>query len=60
MSPTDVTSSDPRRWKALGVLGLIQFILVLDVSVVNVALPRIQHDLTSRTRAWRGSSMATY
>jgi EmrB/QacA subfamily drug resistance transporter len=41
---TDV-SADPRRWKALGVLGLIQFMLVLDITVVNVALPRIQHSL---------------
>src|SRR5437867_1366710 len=32
---------DPRRWKALGVLGLIQFMLVLDITVVNVALPRM-------------------
>jgi MFS family permease len=37
--------ADPRRWRALAVLGLIQFMLVVDVSVVNVALPRIQHDL---------------
>src|SRR5579884_116754 len=36
---------DPRRWQALAVLGLIQFMLILDVTVVNVALPRIQHDL---------------
>jgi EmrB/QacA subfamily drug resistance transporter len=36
---------DPRRWKALAVLALIQFMLILDVTVVNVALPRIQHDL---------------
>ena len=36
---------DPRRWKALGVLALIQFMLILDVTVVNVALPRVQHDL---------------
>src|SRR4051794_2686816 len=36
---------DPRRWKALAVLGLIQFMLILDVTVVNVALPRIRHDL---------------
>jgi MFS family permease len=33
--------ADPRRWKALGVLGLIQFMLILDVTVVNVALPDI-------------------
>jgi EmrB/QacA subfamily drug resistance transporter len=45
MSPTDITQPDPRRWRALAVLGLIQFILVVDVSIVNVALPRIQHDL---------------
>jgi EmrB/QacA subfamily drug resistance transporter len=39
------TTPDPRRWKALGVLALIQFMLILDVTVVNVALPRVQHDL---------------
>src|SRR5882757_10081338 len=39
------STADPRRWKALGVLALIQFMLILDVTVVNVALPRIQHDL---------------
>src|SRR4051812_28909581 len=37
--------ADPRRWKALAVLALIQFMLILDVTVVNVALPRIQGDL---------------
>src|SRR6266550_3383708 len=36
---------DPRRWKALGVLGLIQFMLVLDITVVKVALPYIRNDL---------------
>jgi MFS family permease len=45
MRPTDVANPDSRRWRALAVLGLIQFILVVDVSIVNVALPRIQHDL---------------
>src|ERR1700681_2256989 len=44
-SPDEIGLPDPRRWKALGVLGLIQFMLILDVSIVNVALPRIQHDL---------------
>jgi EmrB/QacA subfamily drug resistance transporter len=38
-------TSDPRRWRALAVLGLIQFMLIVDVSIVNVALPRIQRDL---------------
>jgi EmrB/QacA subfamily drug resistance transporter len=39
------TVGDPRRWKALFVLALIQFMLVLDITVVNVALPRIRTDL---------------
>ncbi len=38
-------SFDPRRWKALALLGAVQFMLVLDVTVVNVALPHIQADL---------------
>jgi EmrB/QacA subfamily drug resistance transporter len=37
--------ADPRRWKALGVLAVIQFMLVLDITVVNVALPHIRTDL---------------
>jgi EmrB/QacA subfamily drug resistance transporter len=37
--------ADPRRWKTLAVLGLIQFMLILDVTVVNVALPHIHDDL---------------
>ncbi len=36
---------DPRRWRALAVLTLVQFMLILDVTVVNVALPSIQADL---------------
>jgi EmrB/QacA subfamily drug resistance transporter len=44
-SPGSDAVPDPRRWQALGVLGLIQFMLILDVTVVNVALPRVQHDL---------------
>jgi EmrB/QacA subfamily drug resistance transporter len=48
------TEPDPRRWNALIVLGLIQFIQVLDVTVVNVALPQIQRDLgfTASGLAW--------
>jgi len=37
--------ADPRRWRALAVLGLIQFMFVVDATVVNIALPRIQRDL---------------
>jgi EmrB/QacA subfamily drug resistance transporter len=44
-APSTHVVPDPRRWKALAVLALIQFMLILDVTVVNVALPRVQHDL---------------
>lgn len=50
----DSAQPDPRRWRALAVLGLIQFMLVLDTTVVNIALPRIQSDLafTGPGLAW--------
>lgn len=36
---------DRRRWQALTVLGVAYLMVVLDVSIVNVALPSIQADL---------------
>ena len=39
------TMADPKRWKALAVLGIAYLMVVLDVSIVNVALPSIQSDL---------------
>ena len=38
-------TADPRRWKALAVLGIAYLMVILDVSIVNVALPSIQEDL---------------
>src|SRR6266545_4496688 len=35
----------PGRWMALTVLAAMQFMLVMDVTVVTVALPKIQADL---------------
>src|ERR671924_1465234 len=37
--------ADPRRWKALALLGIAYLMVVLDISIVNVALPSIQADL---------------
>jgi EmrB/QacA subfamily drug resistance transporter len=34
-----------RKWLALGLLCTVQFMVVLDVAIVNVALPSIQTDL---------------
>jgi EmrB/QacA subfamily drug resistance transporter len=38
-------ASDRRRWAALVVVCLAQLMIVLDVSIVNVALPAMQRDL---------------
>jgi len=38
-------TSDRRRWLALGVVCLAQLMIVLDTTIVNVALPSIQRDL---------------
>jgi EmrB/QacA subfamily drug resistance transporter len=40
---------DPQRWKALAVLGVAYLMVVLDVSIVNVALPSIQRELDFST-----------
>jgi EmrB/QacA subfamily drug resistance transporter len=40
-----VSPPDPDRWKALAVLGIAYLMVVLDVAIVNVALPSIQKDL---------------
>src|SRR3982751_5757819 len=36
---------DPKRWTALALVGAAFFMTVLDVSIVNVALPTIQTKL---------------
>src|SRR6188768_2686844 len=54
------TAPDPRRWKALAVLGVAYLMVVLDVSIVNVALPSIQKDLdfTTENLQWVVSAYA--
>src|SRR5437667_7210579 len=38
-------TSDRRKWLALALLSVVQFMVVLDIAIVNVALPSIQVDL---------------
>ena len=40
-----MVSSDRRKWLALALLSAVQFMVVLDIAIVNVALPSIQTDL---------------
>jgi EmrB/QacA subfamily drug resistance transporter len=42
---TESTTPDSRRWWALAVLVMAQFVTILDAAIVNVALPSIQADL---------------
>ncbi|MFD5778924.1 MFS transporter [Streptomyces sp. NPDC126933] len=38
-------SPDPRRWKILGLVGIAQLMLILDVTVVAIALPHMGAEL---------------
>jgi EmrB/QacA subfamily drug resistance transporter len=40
-----MVNSERRRWFALALLSLVQFMVVLDLAIANVALPSIQADL---------------
>ncbi|MBT0770446.1 MFS transporter [Kineosporia sp. J2-2] len=51
---TDSTDPDPRRWWALAVIAIAQLMVVLDASIVNIALPSAQADLdiSDANRQW--------
>ena len=51
---TDRSAADQRRWLILGVIGLAQLMVVLDVTVMNIALPSAQRALHFSTvdRQW--------
>ena len=40
-----VTAHRDRRWLILAVIGIAQLLVVLDVTIVNIALPSAQQDL---------------
>ncbi|GCD37017.1 MFS transporter [Streptomyces chrestomyceticus] len=48
------TYVDPRRWKALIFIALAQLMVVLDATIVNIALPSAQADLgiSDANRQW--------
>ncbi len=39
------TSADPRRWWALLIIATAQFLVIMDTSIIGVALPDIQRAL---------------
>src|ERR1700704_2228803 len=40
-----MVASERRKWLALALLSAVQFMVVLDIAIVNVALPSIKIDL---------------
>jgi EmrB/QacA subfamily drug resistance transporter len=51
---TPVDGPDPKRWLALAVIAIAQLMVVLDASIVTIALPSAQHGLHISTdnRQW--------
>ncbi len=51
---TDTNPHHDRRWLILAVIGLAQLMVVLDATIVNVALPSAQEDLgfSNDSRQW--------
>ncbi|WP_328669786.1 MFS transporter [Streptomyces sp. NBC_00328] len=43
--PEAPVGPDPHRWWALVIIALAQLMVVLDATIVNIALPSAQHDL---------------
>src|SRR5215467_8585525 len=52
--PPDVDAGSARRWWVLGVVGLAQLMVVLDATIVNIALPSAQRALgfSNTDRQW--------
>jgi EmrB/QacA subfamily drug resistance transporter len=53
-SPAGVPAVDPKRWLALGVVAIAQLMVVLDATIVNIAMPSAQEALhiTDANRQW--------
>ncbi len=51
---TEITEPDPRRWFALVVIAIAQLMVVLDASIVNIALPHAAKALSisNANRQW--------
>ena len=42
---TSPAGPDQRRWLILALIGLAQLMIVLDITIMNIALPSAQHAL---------------
>jgi len=44
-APAAATGTSSRRWLALGLIATAQFMVIMDTSIIGVALPKMQTDL---------------
>ena len=53
-APASPTRAEPNRWRVLALLGTAQLMVVLDATIVNIALPSAQQDLgfSTESRQW--------
>jgi EmrB/QacA subfamily drug resistance transporter len=53
-APATPGTPDPKRWRALFVIAMAQLMVILDASIVNIALPSAQADLgiSDSDRQW--------
>src|ERR1700733_7082761 len=54
MSTVDSTQSEPNRWAVLALLSVAQLMVVLDATIVTIAIPSAQEALhfSTRSRQW--------
>jgi hypothetical protein len=59
---TSLSGVRDRRWLILGVISLAQLMVVLDLTVMNIALPSAQHALrfTTVDRQWVVTAVTSY
>src|SRR6478752_149054 len=59
---TLMAATERRKWPALALLSAVQFMVVLDIAIVNVALPSIKIDLgfSQENLQWVISSYALF
>src|ERR1700754_2235530 len=52
--PVETMGPNPRRWVALCVIAIAQLMVVLDATIVNIALPSAQRalDISDADRQW--------
>src|SRR4051812_37649801 len=54
VSPAESPAAEPNRWAVLALVGVAQLMVVLDSTIVNIALPSAQDDLgfSTESRQW--------